>query len=171
MPRSSPEPIEVRLATELDLGGIAAIATESFSGMRPLPEAERWVRACWAAQPRMRYWVAARPGDILAYILWMEKGGFRREAVVELEQIAVRSTRRGRGVGGELIRRSLEALQRSIEAEGRRIRVIEVTTGSEQGAIEFYRRTLGAEVVAKVPGLFRGDEYILIARPDSERRP
>ncbi len=160
-------PVDVRPAAEPDLPLIATIGSESFSGMRPLPTAERWVRACWAARPRMRYWVAAREGAPVAYILWMEKGGFRAEAVVELEQIAVRPTLRGQGVGGELIRRSLAELTRAIEGEGRRVKTIEVTTGSEQGAIEFYRRTLGAEVVAKIPGLFRGDEYILIARPTS----
>ncbi len=162
---SSGEPVRVRAARESDLATIAAIGAESFSGLRPLAAAERWVRACWGAQPRMRYWVAERSGMIVAYILWMEKGGFRAEAVVELEQIAVRSTLRGAGIGGELIRRSLEELSRSIDGEGRRVKVVEVTTGSEQGAVEFYRRTLGAEVVAKVPGLFRGDEFILIARP------
>lgn len=162
---SAGEPVHVRTARESDLAAIAAIGAESFSGLRPLAAAERWVRACWSAQPRMRYWVAERAGTIVAYILWLEKGGFRAEAVVELEQIAVRSTLRGAGIGGELIRRSLEELSRAIDGEGRRVKVVEVTTGSEQGAVEFYRRTLGAEVVAKVPGLFRGDEFILIARP------
>lgn len=159
-----PAPLEVRPAGEQDLAGIAAVGAESFSGLRPLAAAERWVRTCWAARPRMRYWVATHEQELLAYILWLEKGGFRAEAVVELEQIAVRGAQRGRGVGGELIRRSLADLERAIEAEGRRVKVVEVTTGSEQGAVEFYRRVLGAEVVAKVPGLFRGDEYILIAR-------
>lgn len=163
--------LEVRPARESDLPGIATIGSESFSGLRPLAAATRWVQACWAARPRMRYWVAERLGGIVAYILWMEKGGFRRDAVVELEQIAVQPSLRGQGVGGELIRRSLDQLTRLVEAEGRRVKVIEVTTGSEQGAVEFYRRTLGAEVVAKIPGLFRGDEFILVARRDAGSPP
>ncbi len=165
------DPVEVRPATERDLEGIALVGSESFSGMRPLPVAVRWVRACWGAAPRMRYWIAERQRETLGYILWMEKGGFRPEAVVELEQIAVRPVRREHGIGSELVRRSFEALSRSIEEDGRRVRVIEVTTGSEQGAVEFYRRTLGAEVVAKIPGLFRGDEFVLIARPGPARVP
>lgn len=163
--------LKVRSATESDLPAIATIGSEAFSGLRPLDAATRWVRACWAAHPRLRYWVADQLGVAVAYILWMEKGGFRKEAVVELEQIAVRASLRQQGVGGELIRGSLEQLTRLIEAEGRRIKVIEVTTGSEQGALEFYRRVLGAEVVAKVPGLFRGDEFILVARPSARTSP
>jgi ribosomal protein S18 acetylase RimI-like enzyme len=159
------EPVRVRPAREADLPEIAAIGSESFSGLRPLEEGTRWVRACWAAQPRMQYWVAERLDRPIAYILWVEKGGFRREAVVELEQIAVGSTLRGRGVGGTLVKESLDQLRQGIEREGRRIKIIEVTTGSEQGAIDFYRRTLGAEVVAKIPDFFRGDEYLLVARP------
>ncbi len=159
------EELRIRPAREEDLGTLAEIGAEAFSGMRPVAVAERWFRACWAAQPRMRYWVAERPGGVVGYILWMEKGGFRAEAVVELEQVAVRSAERDRGIGGELVRKSLDELMARIASEGRKVKLVEVTTGSEQGAIEFYRRTLGAEVVAQVPGLFRGDEYILIARP------
>ncbi len=162
---TSAEELRIRPAREADLETLAAIGAEAFSGLRPVAVAERWFRACWAAQPRMRYWVAERPGGVVGYILWMEKGGFRADAVVELEQVAVRSAERDRGIGGELVRRSFEALAALIASEGRKVKLIEVTTGSEQGAVEFYRRTLGAEVVAKVPGLFRGDEYILIARP------
>lgn len=163
------EPVRVRAAREADLPRISEIAAESFSGMRPLAVAKRWVRACWAAAPRLRYWLAEQRGTPVAYILWMEKGGFRHDAVVELEQIAVSGSLRGRGVGATLIRDSLDELTRSIESEGRVVNVIEVTTGSEQGAVEFYRRVLGAEVVAKVPGLFRGDEFILVARPRAGR--
>ena len=160
-----PEPVLVRPARETDLVEIATIASESFSGMRPVEAGERWVRACWAARPRMRYWVAEQLGAPAAYILWIEKGGFRQDAVVELEQIAVRPSQRNRGLGAELVRKSFDQLTHEIEADGRHVKVVEVTTGTEQGAVEFYRRTLGAEVVATVPGLFRGDELILIARP------
>lgn len=155
----------VRPATESDLAGIAAIGGASFSGLRPPAQGERWVRACWGAHPRLRYWVAEVGGAPVGYILWMEKGGFREQAVVELEQVAVRPSDRGKGYGGDLVRRSLQQLSHAIESEGRAVKVVEVTTGSEQGAIDFYRRVLGAEVVATIPGLFRGDEFILIARP------
>lgn len=163
----------VRRAEERDLEAIGAIGGEAFSGLRPPDRAERWVRACYRAAPRMAYWVAERDDTVIGYILWMEKGGFRDRAVVELEQIAVVRAQQGRGVGTVLIRRSLEELEREIAGRGAQLKAIEVTTGTEQHAVEFYRRTLGAEVVATIPDLFRGDERILIARrgPEQARRP
>jgi ribosomal protein S18 acetylase RimI-like enzyme len=155
-----------RRASEGDLPRIAEIGSEAFSGLRPTERGERWVRACFRAAPRMAYWVAERDGKVVGYILWMEKGGFRDRAVVELEQIAVARAHQGKGIGTALVRESLAELEREIEDRGAKLKAIEVTTGTEQTAVEFYRRTLGAEVVATIPDLFRGDERILIARRD-----
>lgn len=156
--------IEVRPAQEADLEGIAAVGSEAFSGLRPVSVGRQWVEACWRAAPRMRYWIAESAGEVVGYILWLEKGGFRQDAVLELEQVAVRSTRRGQGIGEALIRASLEELRRGLRSRGAHLKLIEVTTGSEQGALGFYARVLGTEVAARIPDFFRGDEYILIAR-------
>jgi ribosomal protein S18 acetylase RimI-like enzyme len=176
MNRSAPQPnrnppppsgrpdVEVRPAREEDLDEIASIGSEAFSGLRPAPEGRRWVEACWRAAPRMQYWVAVRPEGVVAYILWLEKGGFRRDAVLELEQVAVRSALRGQGIGEALIRTSLDGLRRALHARGAQLKLIEVTTGSEQGAVGFYARVLGTKVAARIPDFFRGEEYILIAR-------
>jgi ribosomal protein S18 acetylase RimI-like enzyme len=166
-PRARPE-VEVRPAREEDLDEIASVGSEAFSGLRPTAEGRRWVEACWRAAPRMQYWVAVVSGTVVGYILWLEKGGFRRDAVLELEQVAVRSTLRGQGVGEALIRASLDGLRRALHARGAKLKLVEVTTGSEQGAVGFYARVLGTEVAARIPDFFRGDEYILIAR---ERPP
>ena len=157
-------PVDVRPAREADLAGIAAVGAEAFSGLRPISEARRWVEACWRAGPRMQYWVAVSEDTVVGYILWLEKGGFRKEAVLELEQVAVRAADRGRGVGEVLIRTSIAALRQGLRSRGARLKLIEVTTGSEQGALGFYARVLGTEVAARIPDFFRGDEYILIAR-------
>ena len=154
----------VRPAQEADLDGIASVGSEAFSGLRPLADGRRWVDACWRAAPRMKYWVAELRGEIVGYILWIEKGGFRRDAVLELEQVAVRASVRGRGIGEALIRASLGALRGELAARGSHLKLVEVTTGSEQGAIGFYARVLGTEIAARIPDFFRGDEYILIAR-------
>jgi ribosomal protein S18 acetylase RimI-like enzyme len=156
--------VEVRPARAEDLDEIASIGSEAFSGLRPLPDGRRWVESCWRAAPRMQYWVAVRSGAVVGYILWLEKGGFRRQAVLELEQVAVRSALRGQGVGEALIRASLDGLRHELRARGAELKLVEVTTGSEQGAVGFYARVLRTEVAARIPDFFRGDEYILIAR-------
>lgn len=159
--------IRVRQATRTDIPAIAEIGCDAFSGLRPFDNGKRWVEACFAGYPRMEYWVAelGDEPEVAGYILWMEKGGFRNEAVLELEQIAVKRVMRGTGVGRELTIQSLRGIESRLHDRGSVIDVIEVTTGSEQRAVEFYRRTLGATPVAKIPGLFRGDEWVLLARP------
>jgi ribosomal protein S18 acetylase RimI-like enzyme len=161
---ASPSSLVVRSARESDREGIAAIGSQAFRGLRPIERAQEWVDACWRAAPRMRYWVAEESGKVRGYILWVEKGGFREDAVLELEQVAVDAALRGRGIGAELVTRSLAEFERDLLARGARLKLIEVTTGTDQGAVDFYRRTLGAEVVATLPNLFHGDELILIAR-------
>lgn len=154
----------IRRAQEKDLSKIAQIGSLSFSGLRPVERGEQWVQACWQAAPRFSYWVAEVLGDVVAYILWQEKGGFRRDAVIELEQIATQPDMRGRGIGTDLVTRSLAGLEEELKARGSRLKLVEVTTGTEQQAIDFYRRTLRAEVVCQIPDFFRGDECVLIAR-------
>lgn len=161
----------VRKATGLDLEKIAQIGAEAFSGLRPIENGREWVSACFAAGPRMEYWVAEVEGQILGYILWTEKGGFRTDAVVELEQIAVIARQRRTGIGRTLITESLRGVAERILNRGARLKLIEVTTGSEQNAVEFYHRVLGTEVTARLPDYFRGDEYILLARTAFERSP
>jgi ribosomal protein S18 acetylase RimI-like enzyme len=113
----------------------------------------------------MLYWVAEDRKEIRGYILWVEKGGFRKEAVLELEQIAVDAAFRRKGIGTTLVRESLKGLRSILHDRGSSLKLIEVTTGTEQGAVDFYRRTLGAELVARLPDVFRGDEIVLFARP------
>lgn len=137
--------------------------------MRPRESALQWVQACWNAGPRLHYWVAVLGGKVVGYILWVEKGGFRKEAVLELEQIAVLASHRGKGIGERLVRTSLEGERRRLEQRGSRLKLVEVTTGSDQGALGFYRRALGAKPVTKIPDLFCGDEYVLIARMKEKR--
>lgn len=163
--------VKVRPAKESDLDQIAAIGSESFSGLRPIEDGRRWVDACWRAAPRMQYWVATADARVQGYILWLEKGGFRHDAVLELEQIAVRPSQRGKGIGQALIVESLDALRRALFRRGAHLKLVEVTTGSEQGALEFYARVLGTEVAGRIPDFFRGEEYILIAREPSDRSP
>jgi ribosomal protein S18 acetylase RimI-like enzyme len=164
-PPSEPSaPVRVRPAQEEDLEAIAEIGSEAFRGLRPPERGRDWVRACWRAAPRLRYWVAEKSGRIEGYILWMEKGGFREEAVVELEQIAVRRSNRGQGIGSILVKVSLRDLEEGLRTRGSRLKLVEVTTGTDQGAVEFYRRNLGAEIAATIPDFFHGDEVILVAR-------
>lgn len=156
--------VSIRPAGLGDLDAIAEIGSDAFSGLRPRERGLAWVKACFSAGPRTEYWVAEGGSGIVGYILWVEKGGFRTDAVMELEQVAVRSELRGQGIGGHLVRESLLGVKARLARRDSRLKLVEVTTGSEQNALEFYRRVLGAEVAAELRDYFRGTEYVLIAR-------
>lgn len=143
---------------------VAEIASKSFSGLADIEEAVQWVGCNFAAFPRMRYFTAKEQGMVIGYILWVEKGGFRKEAVLELEQIAVDPDFRGRGVGTELITDSLLEIRKMLKKRGALLKLVEVTTGRGNKAQRLYEKTINAKPEATIMNLFRGDEVIMLAR-------
>lgn len=155
----------VRRMNEVDIYGVAKLNQECFSGNRDNSEmAALWISSNFAAYPRMQYFVAEDESGIVGYILWMEKGGFRKEAVLELEQIGVAASQRGKGIGIKLIEESLREIKKFLADQGRRLKLVEVTTGTENEAQRLYKKTLGAEPECIIKELFRGDELVMIAR-------
>lgn len=154
--------IKIREMVEGDVEEVAKIASESFSGLKE--KAEEWIKCNFSAFPRMKYFVAEDKEKICGYILWIEKGGFRKNAVIELEQIAVISESRGKGIGLKLINDSLKMIKKELHKRGSKLKIIEVTTGIENSAQKLYKKTLNAKVEATIKDLFRGDEVIMIAR-------
>ena len=159
-------PLTIRMLSDLadfaDHDAVGTIACENFSGLKT--GAYAWVTGNARCFPRMQYFVAELDGEILGYVLWMEKGGYRDESVWELEQIAVKGGFKDKGIGTLLIKESLRHIRKYLAARGSWLKIVEVTTGTENEAQRLYRKTLGAEVEATVKDLFRGDEVIMIAR-------
>lgn len=143
---------------------IAKIASDSFSGMKNIKRALKWIKCNFNAFPRMQYFVAKSGNQVLGYILWVEKGGFRKKSVWELEQIALNGNFRGQGIGTKLIKKSLLEIKKYLEKRGSNLKLIKVTTGIENSAQNLYRKTLGAEVECVIKDLFRGDEVIMFTR-------
>lgn len=151
-------------AKKQDIPAIARIASLSFSGLKGLTKAKKWIACNFNGFPRMQYFAAKENGEVLGYVLWVEKGGFRENAVLELEQIAVLPATRGKGVGSRLIAESLLQIKRYLQKRNSRLKLIEVTTGTENQAQRLYQKTLGAKAEAVIKDFFRGDEAIMIAR-------
>ncbi|MDD5433579.1 MAG: GNAT family N-acetyltransferase [Candidatus Pacebacteria bacterium] len=156
--------VKISKAKKNDISQIAQIASQCFSGMQPKTKAVKWVKCNFSAWPRAQYFTAKEKSKILGYILWVEEGGFRKESVWELEQIAVSSDFQGRGVGRQLILQSLENIKKYLKNRGSVLKLVEVTTGTDNKAQELYQKTLGAKKEATVRNFFRGDEVIMIAR-------
>jgi ribosomal protein S18 acetylase RimI-like enzyme len=106
---------------------------------------------------------------VIGYVLWTQKSGFRTEAVLELEQIAVSPEHQGRGVAEALIRRSLRAVADHLAGRGARLKSVLVTTRADNQAQRLYRRVLGAEVEATLSGLYSADEVVMVARDPLSR--
>ncbi len=115
--------------------------------------------------PRLRYYVADASEKTIGFILWSEKSGFRNEVVPELEQIAVLSSYRCRGVGRALIQESLKLLEAELYKRPARIMAVLVTTRTDNEAQRLCRSVLGAEPVAVIKDLYSADEVIMVARP------
>jgi len=142
---------------------MAQIANECFKGYGSLKGAAKWLTCNFSAFPRAQYFAAKEKDKIIGYILWLEKGGFRKEAVWELEQIAVSQDCQGRGVGAKLVLDSLVIIKKNLKKRGSNLKLVEITTGLHQ-APYLYQKTLGAKKEAILKDFFRGDEMILIAR-------
>ncbi|RMF32288.1 MAG: GNAT family N-acetyltransferase [Candidatus Nitrosothermus koennekii] len=126
---------------------------------------KEWIRLKYLGYPANRYYVI-EDNEIKGYILWIELGGFRKDAVIELEQIAITPKEQGKGLGSRLIKESLKDVIKELEIRGSRLKLVKVTTGTENQAQRLYKKALNAKPVAVIPDFFRGDEVILIARND-----
>jgi len=156
--------MKITKAKVRDLNGISKIASENFSGLKDKKNSGKWIRANFSAFPRAQYFVAKANGKISGYILWLEKGGFRKESVFELEQIAVGKDFQGQGIGTQLIEKSLLEIKKYLKKRGSALKAVEVTTGTDNRAQNLYEKTLDAKVECVVKNLFRSDEVIMIAR-------
>ena len=156
--------MKIQPLAEQDIEQVAEIGSVCFSGLSDRKQAREWVTCNFRAFPRMRYFIAKQDDNIAGYILWIEKGGFRERAVLELEQIAVRDSCRGDGIGCTLIEESLRCIQADMEIRGSRLKLVEVTTGTDNQAQELYRKALDAKPECTIKDLFRGDEVVMIAR-------
>lgn len=154
----------IRRAIKKDLLKIAKINLVCFHGCANLKEAKKWTRCNFLAFPRFQYFVILLKNKIVGYILWYFKGGWRKKSVLELEQIAVEPKFQGQGIGTKLIKESFKKIKEYLKKENRLLKSVLVTTGTRQKAQKIYKKTLAVKPVAKIKGLFRGDEIILVKR-------
>jgi len=123
-----------------------------------------WLECNINAYPRMLSFVAEVDDSIVGYIIWNQKSGFRSEAVIELEQIAVLSRSHGQGIGKSLIEETLPFVKYQLMKQGSVLKHITVTTRADNHAQKLYRNALGAEVEATITNLYSADEVFMVAR-------
>jgi ribosomal protein S18 acetylase RimI-like enzyme len=101
--------------------------------------------------------------QIVGYIQWLQKSGFRKETVIELEQIAILSTFQGKQIGTQLIAQSLKLVEEYLARQTSILKAVIVTTRSDNMAQNLYEKTLGVKINATIKNLYSHDEVIMIA--------
>ena len=149
-----------RMETE-DLLNVAKIHREAFPRQM---HSEQWMTCNFNAYPRIRFFVAEDEGNIAGYVQWIEKSGFRKEVVLELEQIAILQSQQKRGIGSLLISESLKLIKIELEQRGASIKHVLVSTRTDNEAQKLYKDVLKAKPEALISNLFSADEVLMIAR-------
>ncbi|MBY8314429.1 GNAT family N-acetyltransferase [Vibrio fluvialis] len=144
-----------------DIPAAALVHQSAFPRQR---HSQQWLQCNFNAAPRYLCFVAQQANVIVGYIIWVQKSGFRSEAVLELEQLAVAPEHQGKGIGRELITASLPLVKAQLSRQGSTLKHILVTTRADNFAQQLYRETLGAEVETTISNLYSADEVLMIAR-------
>jgi ribosomal protein S18 acetylase RimI-like enzyme len=148
-----------------DISLIANVHSKAFSRQR---DSKKWIECNFNAAPRMQYFVAIQNSMVVGYIHWTQKSGFREEAVLELEQIAVLPSFQGKGIGRRLIDESLPIMKEVLKQNSSSLKHVIITTRADNYAQRLYRSTLGAEVECTIKDLYSADEVIMVARNVNE---
>lgn len=154
----------IKRARKKDLSQMAKINLVCFHGCKNLKEAKKWILCNFLAFPRFQYFVALLKNKVVGYILWCFKGGWRKESVLELEQIAVKPDYQRQGIGSQLILESLKSMRKYLQRQKRKLKAVLITTGTHQKARRIYEKILKAKKEATIKNLFYGDEIILVRR-------
>lgn len=153
--------MKVRLMEKTDLENAAEIHRLTFVRQQ---NSLQWIQCNFNAFPRFLNFVAEKEGKILGYIIWIQKSGFRPQAVIELEQLAVSPNFQNQGVGRQLITESLALVNNHLSLNGSTLKHILVTTRADNFAQQLYKSTLGAEIETTITNLYSDDEVLMIAR-------
>ncbi len=157
--------LKIKRLKNRDLSSVSKIVSENFSQLKDIKKAKRWVGCNFLAFPRAQYFVAKLHKETVGYILWSEKGGFREEAVFELEQIAVAEKFRGKGVGIALILKSLSEVKKYLKKRKSKLKMVIVSVRKENPTAQaLYKKTLGAKVECIIKDYLRGDEALMVGR-------
>ncbi len=144
-----------------DLHGAARVHSLAFVRQK---QSYEWLASSLRAFPRFLPFVAEDNGEIVAYILWAQKSGFRDDSVVELDQVAVLPEYQGKGIGRMVIEMSLPFVRSQLESQGSQLKNIIVSTRADNYSQRLYASALGAKVEATISNLCPADEVFMVAR-------
>lgn len=116
----------------------------------------------WNNPPVMNYWILREKAKIVAYIRWVEHGGIRSDAIIELEQIGVHQDHRGQKLGTRIIDDSLYELALFLHQTNRRIKLVYLTTAINNFAQKLYQKTLGTLEISSIPSFYDDSHEVIM---------
>jgi ribosomal protein S18 acetylase RimI-like enzyme len=147
---------------EDDIDAVAKVHSQQFLRQK---DSVKWINCNFAAFPRIMMFVARDEKDnVIGYIQWIQKSGFRQESVLELEQIAVLKNQQGKGVGTLLIEKSLKYIKEYLTGINSSLKAVLVSTRTDNLARSLYEKVLKVQKVAVISNLYSHDEVILMSR-------
>ncbi len=151
----------IRLMEEADLQQAAKVHQQAFVRQQRSYE---WIKCNFNAAPRFLSFVAELNDEVVGYIVWGQKSGFRPEVILELEQLAVLPSHHNQGIATQLITLSLPQVKKLLAEQGSKLKHIMVNTRADNYAQQIYQKLLGAEVEMTIKSLYSADEVFMIAR-------
>lgn len=146
---------------EEDIHAVAQVHAKEFTRQK---DSIRWISCNFAAYPRIMLFVARDEQDnVIGYIQWIQKSGFRQESVIELEQIAVLKKQQSKGIGTLLIKKSLESIKEYLADTNSALKAVLVSTRTDNSARLLYEKVLKVQEVAVIKDLYSHDEVIMMA--------
>ena len=146
---------------EEDIESASIVHKEAFIRQA---KSNEWLKCSNAGYPKTISYVAVLGNQIIGYVLWTQKSGFRPEVVLELEQIAVLPKYHGQGIATKIIQDSLPKVSNTINSSGQCIKHVMVTTRADNYAQSLYSKVLNADVEATITNLYSEDEVIMVSR-------
>ena len=144
-----------------DILAVAKVHSQQFPRQH---NSSLWISCNFSAFPRIMLFIARdEKGHVVGYIQWIQKSGFRKESVIELEQIAVLKKHQGNGIGTKLVKESLSFIKDYLNDSNSILKSVLVTTRTDNAAAQaLYKKALGAEEIAVIKGLYSHDEVIML---------
>jgi ribosomal protein S18 acetylase RimI-like enzyme len=161
------ENIKILKPEETDINAMALVNRDCFPfDTVSVEDAVDWIKSNINGYPRLKNYIAKHNDEVVGYIVWMEKGGIRPKAIIELDQMGVHSSYRGKGIGKRLIKESLaDLVKNDLIPNNRTLEKVLVMTGASNDAQKLYKSTLNAQPECIIKNLYGdSDELLMIAR-------
>lgn len=155
----------IRAMTHKDVPRVAEIHSRCFQRQA---YSQDWIECNFKAFPRTFCFVAVSKGQTTGYIIWMQKSGFRKNVILELDQIGVDPKYQNAGVATRLIQESFAKVEIYLSERQARVIRIFVSTSTDNIARHLYEKALGVKQEAVIKDYLPGsNECILVWRREN----